>query len=506
MDVNGSFPTGIESIMRKPDSQTQESEKKSFLDSKYLENSFQSPTGNPISLPQLPTTIPIGQMPALPMNIEVSNDISPETGPNATSNLGSSRLSPHANLHSATTQDLQSVTEATNAAYVATNAINKDTSLPQAIAEFRKQHGFNPKSEAAFINRFEMNEKIRCLTTIQEYKKRGVTVQALTVSNSLLDIKTELERIRRSVEIDASVTSYKSMLMFFVVGCEMANKFSRKKLNLDNWSQSFSKYDMPKCELLLFQIAEQEKQLMGPKSLLVFTVLGSAFFFHFSQGVSTELGRVFGNKMAGNIMDSFSKNPTAFMNFFSGSGNNNNSNNNNTKNNNNPATAQERVSIVNNSNKNMNFNTNNNNIPAIPTSDNVQNVQVETKPKRPIHVPNIEIASLISDTNENNRFFEEEKNLNNNENLENINNNNNNNLENNNNNNNNNNNLEREPEVSNFELFQQQQYHLNNPNNNNPNNNNPIPSINGSDNTNSSSRRRRGRPRKVTNPSETIEI
>jgi hypothetical protein len=472
MNIEGSFPTGIESIMRKPDSQTQESEKKEFLDAKYLENSFQSPTGNPVSLPQLPVASPgIGQMPALPANIEVSNEIAPETGPSETSNLGTSRLSPHANLHSATTEDLQKVSEATSAAYAATNAINKDTSLPEAIAEFRKQHGFNPKSEAAFINRFEMNEKIRCLTTIQEYKKRGVTVQPLTVSNSLLDIKTELERIRRSVEIDASVTSYKSMLMFFVVGVEMANKFSRRKLNLDNWSQSFSKYDMPKCELLLFQIAEQEKQLMGPKSLLVFTVLGSAFFYHFSQGVSTELGRVFGNKMAGNIMDSFSKNPTAFMNFFSG---NNGDNKNNKPD---QATAQERVSIVNNSNKNMNFN-----VPGIPTKDTAENVHVETKPKRPIRNPNIEIASLISDTNENNGFFEErrvykeeeEEKKNKQE---------------------KNNNFEAGPsgELSNFEVFQQQQVPQ------------PQPSVNGSETTTTSTRRSRGRPRKVTTL-ETIEI
>ncbi len=476
MDTQRSFPPGIESIMRKPDSQVQESEKRSFLDSKYLENSFQSSSssgGNPVSLPQLPSSsaasATVGQMPGLPMNVEVSNDIAPQTGPSPATNLGSSRISPHANLHSATTEDLQNVTEATNAAYIATNAINKDTSLPQAIAEFRKQHGFNPKGEAAFINRFEMNEKIRCLTTIQEYKKRNVTVQSLTVSNSLLDIKTELERIRRSVEIDASVTSYKSMLMFFVVGCEMANKFSRRKLNLDNWSQSFSKYDMPKCELLLFQIAEQEKQLMGPKSLLVFTVLGSAFFFHFSQGVSTELGRVFGNKMAGNIMESFSKNPTAFMSFFSGSGGGGSSNDNNNNSKNNQATAQERVSIFNNSNKNMNFNNNNNTntMPDIPTSEN------ETKPKRSVHVANIEVASLISDTYDN-KFFPDEKKINNN------------------NNNNNNNNIE-ESRDSTLEVFGQ----LITP----PSV--PAPSINGSD---ISTRRRRGRPRKITSPSETIEI
>jgi len=364
------FPDAVDTIMRQTDSSTQEETKNNILQTKYLENTFQNHLSGPPSV-----AVPVGVSPTLPM--PTSNELLDKSLTNPIGQGTTIPISnPHEFLHSATTADLQSVTNATQAANTtsANTVLNSDTTLPEAIVQFRKENGYNPKAEAAFVNRFEMNEKIRILTTIQEYKKRGQSVQPLTVNNTLLDLKTELERVRRVVEIDASVTSYKSMLMFFVVGAETLNKFSRKKLNLDRWSESFQKYDLPKCELLLFQIAEQEKTLMGPKSLLFFTVFGSAFFFHFSQGMSTELGKIFGTQVAGNIMDAFAKNPTKFMDFFSGNNNNTTSSGaDSTK-----ATAQERVV----------------NISDPLHQKNIDPSEINNKKFSP---PNIEVASVISE-------------------------------------------------------------------------------------------------------------
>ena len=297
------MPEGIESIMRKP-SPVEQSSNAPFIDNKYLQNSFQQQQSiSSVDLPRIPD-IPLGPHANL--------------GPVGNNHFNVSGNIPTAStiLQGASTADLNSVNSASRAAAGGFDA-NIPT-LPEAVASFRKTEGYSPKTEGHFISKWETNQKIKALCSIATYKKKGVLVQTMSINDSLADINVELTRVRRSIEVEASVAGYKSCLMAGVVLIEMGNKFSRRKLNLDKWSQSFQKYDMPRCELLLYQICERQKELAGPGQLLFLTVVGSAFFFHFSKGMGEQLGKVLGQKVGNSVMDAFTKDPAKFVDFLSG--------------------------------------------------------------------------------------------------------------------------------------------------------------------------------------------
>ena len=195
-----------------------------------------------------------------------------------------------------------------------------------------------------FVSRHELTEKIKIITTLQEYKERGTSVQSLTINDSLEDLNIELERVRRFVQIHGTVDSYKTGLILFVNIVELVNKFSRRHFHLDNWGQHFINYDLQKSENYIFMMVEENKKVFSPATMLLGTLLGSAAFYHFThtitQKVGEKVGDVFGTELASTLISHFTKNPDALSNILGGfgvggGGSNNNNNNNNGNNNNN---------------------------------------------------------------------------------------------------------------------------------------------------------------------------
>jgi hypothetical protein len=348
------IPTGIESIMRVPTASETPVASNNSIDAKYLENSWNPPVQNSANIGLSQSEIP--QIPEV--------NLTPSLGP-PSSTTGFNQFNVVGNISSATQNELNFVKENNQTAKTAMD-------LPSAVADLREKQGFNPKVEKAFIDTWETNQKITALCSINEYKKRGCMVQTLTMNHDLKTVNVELQRIRRAIDIEASVSSYRSMLLGMVVLIEIGNNWSRKKLNFDGWSKSFKQNDLPKCELLIFQIVEQTKVLAGPKLLLLQVICGSAFFFHFSKGMGEELGKVVGKPMSEAIMSKFRKDPTQFINFFAGGKNNK---------------AKGYSDDI---------------LPPLPRDTPIPAASVNTPPLPEKEIMNVEAVSVISDSTMNN--------------------------------------------------------------------------------------------------------
>jgi hypothetical protein len=291
------FPDGIESITRKIDpSPLVEMNQKESAEREQLHHQFNlnPPTPPPLTNPYLSTQFPTTPPPS-PHHNPFPFDTSPQPAPfTPTATLEPILPTPTSagDVHTATFRDVNDQATGT--------------------------------TSAKYVSKHELTEKIKIITTLQEYKDRGTAVQNLTINDSLEDLNVELERVRRFVQIHGTVDSYKTMLMLFVNIVELVNNFSRRRFHLKDWGQHFINYDLQKAENYIFMMVEENKRVMSPAAMLIFTVVGSAAFHHFthvvSEKVGEKMGSVFGNELASTLIKHFTKNPDALSNIMSGVG------------------------------------------------------------------------------------------------------------------------------------------------------------------------------------------
>jgi hypothetical protein len=133
-----------------------------------------------------------------------------------------------------------------------------------------------------------MNQKRELLYQFTRMEKKGMHVpKHFTLGSSLDEMQHEFERLKRDHEIDASVRFQRRMLMACVSGIEfMNNKFDPFEVYLDGWSESVQEgindYDDIFEELW---DKYHGKVKMAPELRLMFTLGGSAVWFHMSHAM-----------------------------------------------------------------------------------------------------------------------------------------------------------------------------------------------------------------------------
>ncbi len=156
-----------------------------------------------------------------------------------------------------------------------------------------------------------MNTKRELLYQFARLEKKGVHLpKQFTMASNVDEMNAELERIKRDIEIDASVRFQRRMLMACVSGIEfLNNKFDPFDAHLDGWSEtvqdSINDYDDIFEELWDKYHA---KIKVAPELRLIFTLGGSAVWFHMSHSM-------FKTTMPG-IDQIFNQNPELKKQFF----------------------------------------------------------------------------------------------------------------------------------------------------------------------------------------------
>lgn len=158
----------------------------------------------------------------------------------------------------------------------------------QAFSEVSESEGgFNTK-QPQYSGEDILNMKREILYQLNRLEKRGVSIpRKFTLSSSLEEMKTEYERLKRDMEVDASIRFQKKMLMAAVSGIEFLNdKFDPFDVHLNGWSESFGE-NIEDYSDVFEELHDKYKgkAKMAPELRLLFGVGGSAVFFHLSQSM-----------------------------------------------------------------------------------------------------------------------------------------------------------------------------------------------------------------------------
>jgi len=117
-------------------------------------------------------------------------------------------------------------------------------------------------------------------------EKKGISLpKKFSLSNTLDEMKMEMERIKNDKEVDTSIQFQRKMLMACVTGVEFLNtKFDPFDVKLDGWSENLhdniNDYDEIFEEL---HDKYKSKTKMAPELKLLMTLGGSAFMFHLTK-------------------------------------------------------------------------------------------------------------------------------------------------------------------------------------------------------------------------------
>lgn len=133
-----------------------------------------------------------------------------------------------------------------------------------------------------------LNAKREVLYQLGRLEKKGVRVPKLfTLASNFDEMKAEYDRLKRDIEVDASVRFQRRMLMACVSGVEfLNNRFDPFEVHLDGWSEtvqdSINDYDDIFEEL---HDKYRGKMKMAPELRLMFTLGGSAVWFHMTHSM-----------------------------------------------------------------------------------------------------------------------------------------------------------------------------------------------------------------------------
>lgn len=133
-----------------------------------------------------------------------------------------------------------------------------------------------------------LNMKREILYQFARLEKKGLTLpKKFSLSSSLDEMRSELERLKRDMEVDASVRFQRRMLMACVSGVEFLNhKFDPLSVHLDGWSESVQE-NINDYDDVFEELWEKyhTKVKMAPELRLMFMLGGSAVWFHISHSM-----------------------------------------------------------------------------------------------------------------------------------------------------------------------------------------------------------------------------
>jgi hypothetical protein len=133
-----------------------------------------------------------------------------------------------------------------------------------------------------------LNAKREILYQLSRLEKKGVRVpRQYTMSSNYEEMKAEYERLKRDIEVDASVRFQRRMLMACVSGLEFVNnRFDPFEVYLDGWSESVQDNIMDYDDIFEeLHTKYRGKMKMAPELRLMFTLGGSAVWFHMSHSM-----------------------------------------------------------------------------------------------------------------------------------------------------------------------------------------------------------------------------
>lgn len=163
------------------------------------------------------------------------------------------------------------------------NSDNSDNNSEKS--ELERNYYNNYRSEEDIIK-----EKRKLLFKLRRYEKKGYTLSRnFTINNSLDDLQTEVDTIKREINLDSSVKVSKNILISVCSIAEfLNNKFDPFDIVLDGWSEEVNEdVENNEYDEIFEELYDKyhEKVAVGPELKLLMMVGGSAVKFHLTHTV-----------------------------------------------------------------------------------------------------------------------------------------------------------------------------------------------------------------------------
>lgn len=155
-----------------------------------------------------------------------------------------------------------------------------------ALSDISSESDWNAKP--AMNGEDILNAKRELLYQFARLEKRGVQVpKKFNLSSSLEEMKMEYERLKRDIEVEASVRFQRRMLMACTTGIEFLNtRFDPLDIKLEGWSENLQE-NINDYDDIFEELYEKYKgkSKFAPELRLMFMVGGSAVWFHISNSM-----------------------------------------------------------------------------------------------------------------------------------------------------------------------------------------------------------------------------
>lgn len=165
----------------------------------------------------------------------------------------------------------------------------QETNSEKSNNNYQQNHYFQQQPPPPPIYRSQEdieNEKKGILYQFERMEQKGIKLpKKFTLSNTLDEMKLEMERIKKDREIDASIQFQRKMLMACITGVEFLNtKFDPFDVKLDGWSENIHD-NLNDYDEIFEELHEKykSKSKMAPELKLLLTLGGSAFMFHLTK-------------------------------------------------------------------------------------------------------------------------------------------------------------------------------------------------------------------------------
>lgn len=135
-----------------------------------------------------------------------------------------------------------------------------------------------------------LKEKRKLLFKLRRYEKKGYTLsRQYTITNTLDDLQTEVDTIRREINLDSSVKVSKNILISVCSIVEfLNNKFDPFDVVLDGWSEEVNEdVENHEYDEIFEELYDKyhEQVAVGPELKLLMMIGGSAVKFHLTHTI-----------------------------------------------------------------------------------------------------------------------------------------------------------------------------------------------------------------------------
>ena len=175
--------------------------------------------------------------------------------------------------------------------------IEEDMDEEEDIDEEEDEEGDEGSVLSQLTGQSNESEKLDLLMKLDDLRSNGYVVRQFDLHTHSVELKKELHRLQRNIELKSSIKFQQKMLMATVSAIEYGNKtFDPFKVDLDGWSENIFE-NIEDFNHVFERLYDKYRRRgeMSPEIELLLTLTGSAFMFNMTRQLFKNIPQPFHN-------------------------------------------------------------------------------------------------------------------------------------------------------------------------------------------------------------------